>query len=333
MNKVIAFNATSLRVAVVLSLSVPVPSWATDIGFVGVGVDTAFLSSFSNEIKNAGSAAGFDVRLAQADYDATKQASQVNTLIASGVKGLLVDPVDAQAIAPVIARAANQGIPIIPVDSSAGGGKSPVQVATDNYGAGAMACEVIGGRLDGKGIVLNLQGLLGNSTAQARSSGFTDCMTKRFPEMKVISKPFNWSSEVCAQVVQTQLAANHIAGIFAASGQCLTPVLTALKTQGRLKKVNESGHVPFVVVDGTPEEMKAVRDGYLTATIEQPLGDIAKYGVGYLKRVMSGEKINAGPTDHGTTIVENNGALRDLLPPVVVTQKNVESPTLWANKK
>lgn len=307
--------------------------WATDIGYVGFDLNTAFLSTFASEIKDAGAEAGFKVRVASSDSDATKQANQVNILISSGVKGILVDPVDAKAIVPVIQRASAQGITVIPVDGSASAGPIPVQVATDNYGAGAMACDIIGKSIGGKGTVLNLQGALDNIAAQGRTRGFTDCMSKKYPSVTVISKPFNWSAEVCAQVAQTQMTTNKVDGVYSAAAQCLTPVLTVLKTQGRLKKVGDPGHVPFVAIDGTPDELNAVREGYLTAAISQPLADIAKYGVAYLKRSMDGEKIKAGPTDHGTTIVDVDGTLHDLLPPVVVTQSNVNAPTLWANRK
>lgn len=326
-------RAAALPAAMGALLFTATGAWADDIGFVGFDLNTSFLSTFASEVKDAGKAAGLNVRLAHSDSDATKQANQINILISSGVKGLLVDPVDAQAIVPVIKRAASLGIPIVPIDGSAAGGPIPIQVATDNYGAGAMACEIIGKRIDGKGTVLNLQGALDNIAAQGRTGGFTDCMAKKFPGVTVISKPFNWSSEVCAQVAQTQMTTNQISGVYAAAAQCLTPVLTVLKKQGRLKKVGESGHIPFVVIDGTPDELKSVREGYLTASISQPLGDIAKYGVAYLKRAMKGEKMKAGPTDHGTTITEVDGTLRELLPPVAVMQANANASTLWANKK
>ena len=304
-----------------------------EIGYVGFDVNTSFLSTFAKEVEGAIKAAGYTPRLAHSDSDASKQANQANILVSSGVKGLLIDPVDAKAIVPVIKRAVAQGVTVVPVDGAAAGGPIPVQVATDNYGAGAMACKIIGDRIKGKGTVLNLQGALDNQAAQGRTKGFTDCMAKDYPGVKVASQPFNWSSEVCARVAQTEMTTNQVEGVFSAAAQCLTPVMTILKKQGRLHKVTEEGHIPFVVIDGTPNELDAVREGYLTASIAQPLGDIAKYGVGYVIKAMSGEKIEAGDTDHGTKIVEIDGTLRDLLPPIAVLAGNVDDPSLWANKK
>ena len=328
----LALLATS-AIAVLGSSSAYTAESKGDIGYVGFALNTSFLSTFAKEIEQAGTAAGFKVHLAHADGDPSKQANAVATLVSSGVKGILVDPVDAKAIVPVIQRAVAKGVVVVPVDGSVAGGPIPVQVATDNYGAGVEACNVIGKRLAGKGTALNLQGELGNLAAQNRSKGFIDCMAKDYPNMTVVSKPFDWDSAKCAQVAQTQMSTAQIDGVYAAAAQCLTPVLTVLKKQGRLKKVTEEGHVPFVVIDGTPDELNSVRDGYLTASIAQPLGEIAKYGVGYLAKALDGEKIKPGPTDHGTKIVEIDGTLRDLLAPIVVTQANVEDPALWANKK
>lgn len=303
-----------------------------DIGYVGFALNTSFLSTFAQEIEAAITEAGYTPRLAHADGDPSKQANQANILVSSGIKGLLLDPVDAQAIVPVIQRAVDQGVTVVPVDGSAAGGPIPVQVATDNYGAGVIACDAIGEYIGGKGTVLNLQGALDNIAAQGRTGGFEDCMKEKYPEITVISRPFNWSSEQCAQLAQTQLTTTQIDGVYAAAAQCLTPVQTVLNKMGRLHKVGEEGHVPFVVIDGTPDELDAVREGYLTVSISQPLGDIARIGVGYLVQAMNGETIAAGPTDHGTEIKEVNGTLRDLLPPIAVTLENVDDPSLWANK-
>lgn len=325
---------TALAAALLVSTcSISVAQTKGDIGYVGFALDTAFLSSLAKEVEGAIKAAGYTPRLAHADGDATKQAGAVNTLVSSGVAGVLVDPVDAQGIVPVIERAAQAGVPIVPIDGSAAGGNIPAQVATDNYGAGEAACKIIGDLIGGKGTVLNLQGALDNIAAQGRTDGFTDCMKANYPNVTVVSKTFNWASDQCAQVAQATLTTQQIDGVYAASAACLTPVQTVLRRMDRLVKVNEKGHVPFITIDGTPEELNAVREGYLTASIAQPLADIAKYGVEYLVRHLEGEKITAGPTDHGTTISDFKGTLRDLLPPITVTQKNVDDPTLWANRK
>ena len=304
------------------------------IGYAGFGLDTAFLSTLATKVEAAGKQAGGTVSVTSADGDPAKQANNVNTLVSGGAKGIIIDPVNADAIVPAINRAAQSGAKVVIIDGTASASKNiAIQVATDNYGAGADGCKVVGDLIKGSGTVLNLQGGLDNQAAQNRSNGFTDCMKKNYPNLQVISHSYNWDAAQCSQIVKTQFSTTKIDGVFAASAQCLGPVKSALQGQGRLVPAGKPGHVPFAVIDGTPEELQAVRDGTLTASIEQPLGDLATYAVGWLQKALKGQTIQAGPTDHGTEVKEIGGTLRDLVAPVVVTKKNVDDPTLWANQK
>lgn len=91
--------------------------------------------------------------------------------------------------------------------------------------------------------------------------------------------------------------------------------------------------MPFVVVDGTPEQFDAVREGYLTVSMVQPVPALAEAAVGWLVMTMKGEIIKEGPTDRGTTVTNVDGTLRELILPVLATLENVDDPTLWANNQ
>jgi ribose transport system substrate-binding protein len=306
------------------------------IGYAGFALDTAFLSTLAAKVEEAGKNAGGTVTVTSADADPAKQANDVNTLVSGGANGIIIDPVNADAIVPAINRAASQGAKVVVIDGTASASENiAIQVATDNYGAGAEGCQVVGEPLKSKGnaTVLNLQGGLDNQAAQNRSNGFTDCMKKSYPDIQVISRSYNWDAAQCSQIVKTQFSTDQIDGVFAASAQCLGPVKSALEGQGRLVPAGEPGHMPFAIIDGTPEELDAVREGTLSASIVQPLGEIANYGVYWLQRAIKGEPIQAGPTEHGTEVREIDGTLRDLVDPIVVTKENVDDPKLWANEK
>lgn len=303
------------------------------IGYAGFALDTAFLSTLATKVEEAGQDAGADVTVTTADADPAKQANDLNTLVTGGAQGILVDPVNADAIVPAINKAAQAGTKVVVIDGTASASDGiSIQVATDNYGAGEAGCTVVGDLVGDSGTVLNLQGGLDNQAAQGRTNGFTDCMAENYPGITVISKSYNWDATECSQIVQTQFSSTQIDGVFSASAQCLGPVQSALEGQGRLIPVGEEGHVPFAIVDGTPEELEAVRAGTLTASIEQPLGAMADAGMYWLERAIAEEPIEEGPTDHGTEVVMIDGTLRDLLDPIVVTQENVDDPARWGNE-
>jgi ribose transport system substrate-binding protein len=267
-----------------------------------------------------------------ANADAAKQTTDIQTLIGRGVKGLIVVPVDSDAIVPAIEQANAKDIPVVTVDLGASSGAISMVVRADNVFMGTAACEYMGEQLKGKGTVLNLQGDLATQNGQDRSKGFTDCMESDFPDITVVSKPMNWAPEECATQAQTVLSTQKIDGIFEGSESvCLTSVQKVLADQNLDAKVGESGHIIVVGIDGSPAGLDAIRAGQMDAIVSQPLDLYAKYGIEYIKRAMEGETFKEGPTDHDSKIVKNGESLEDQLPSPTITKENVDDESLWGN--
>ena len=91
------------------------------------------------------------------DYDLNKQATQIDNFIAAGVNVIMLNAVDAKAIAPAVERAHKAGIVVAAFDVGAQG--ADVTVMTDNVKAGTLACQYIVDHLPGgKGDVLIVNG-------------------------------------------------------------------------------------------------------------------------------------------------------------------------------
>jgi ribose transport system substrate-binding protein len=267
-----------------------------------------------------------------ANADAAKQSTDVQTLIGRGVKGLIIVPVDSKAIVPAIKQANAKNIPVVTVDLGADSGKIAMIVRADNVYMGKAGCEYMGKKLNGKGTVLNLQGDLATQNGQDRSKGFTDCMASQFPGIKVISKPMNWKPEECATQAQTVLSTTKIDGIFEGSESvCLQSVQKVLTSQKKDAKVGQPGHIVTVGIDGSPAGLDAIRADTMDAIVSQPLDLYAKYGIQYMKDAMAGKTFGEGPTDHDSTIVKNGESLEDQLPSPTVTKENVDDKSLWGN--
>jgi ribose transport system substrate-binding protein len=267
-----------------------------------------------------------------ANADAAKQTTDIQTLIGRGVKGLIVVPVDSKAIVPAIKQANAKKIPVVSVDLGADSGEIAMIVRADNVYMGDAACKYMGDKLQGKGTVLNLQGDLATQNGQDRSTGFTDCMSKEFPDIKVVSKPMNWKPEQCATQAQTVLSTSQVDGIFEGSESvCLTSVEKVLSNVGKDAKVGEPNHIVTVGIDGSPAGLDAIRAGTMDAIVSQPLDLYAKYGIQYVKDAMAGKTFKEGPTDHDSKIVKNGDSLEDQLPSPTVTKENVDDDSLWGN--
>jgi ribose transport system substrate-binding protein len=305
------------------------------IGYSESFLTDAFQVQLVKQLGSQASAQGVDLLPAtDSNGDPAKQNSDIATLLARGVKGLIVVPVDSKAVVPAIEQANKQGVPVVTVDLGATAGKIAMVVRADNVYMGKAGCESMGKLLNGQGTVLNLQGDLATSNGQDRTKGFTDCMASEFPNIHVVSKPMNWKPEECTAATQTVLSTQKIDGIFMGSESvCLAGVTQVLQTQQKLAKVGAPGHVVAVGIDGSPAALTALRAGTLDAVISQPLDLYAKYGILYIKAAMAGKTFTAGPTDHGSTIVKVGDSFEDRLPSPTVTITNVDDPTLWGNGK
>ncbi|OZC73997.1 sugar ABC transporter substrate-binding protein [Rhodococcus sp. 06-462-5] len=305
---------------------------------VGISVpalDTPFFSILIDEATSAAEAAGGEVvQTTNANRSSGQQVTDIRNLITAGANSIMAGVVDRDAIKPALDYAASRNVPVVVVDDKPSAGTAYAVVKADNYAMGVSAAEQMGQRLPGGGKVLNITGDIATSNGRDRSAGFTDTIAEKFPDIDVIEQPANWSGPRAGSVMQTVLSENaDLAGVYLASDTLyLDPVAAALNGRGRSVPVGAPGHVTLVSVDGGKSAMDAVRAGTLDAAIVQPVPEYSKISVDYLGQGHEGVSLAAGPTEHGSEVVEQDGFLVDLLPAPVVTRENADDPSLWGNQ-
>ena len=272
--------------------------------------------------------------VANADRDPGKQISDFQNLISLGARGIIVIATDSEAIIPALKYAEDKSVPVVSLDIGPNGGKLAMIVRANNYKMGEDACMATGKALGGKGSALSLMGDLATINGRDRSAGYRDCLAKNFPDIKLIEKPTYWKSDVATSVTQTVVTATpDLGAIFMQTDAgMISGVVNVLKSAGKLKQVGEPGHVFLVGIDGAPQALQAIRDGWLDLSISQPLDLYVKYGFEYLQAAVDGKSYKPGPTDHNSEIVTFNGNLMDALPAPLVTKQNVDDKTLWGNQ-
>lgn len=302
--------------------------------FIGV---SPFFSTESQLVVEAAKAAGLDMLPpTDAKSDTGKQITDIQALISSGAKGLIVVPNDSKAICSAIKQAAAKGIPMVGQDMGADCPEIYVNVRTDNVAMGRIGCEYIGKELGGKGVVLNIAGDLSSQNGRDRKNGFDDCMKEKFPEIDLITQPTDWGGAAAADKLQATLVQNpDLGAIFLASDtNFLSAVSQVLKSKQKWVKRGEAGHIVIAGIDGGgPTGLQMIRDEYVDATVSQPLPDFSKYSLEYLVKAIKGEKLAEGDDGHGGKIVIQDGITQDYLPSPLVTKENVDSPELWANQQ
>ncbi len=202
----------------------------------------------------------------------TKQSGDVEAAVTQGVDGIIISPLDAVAMAPAVQAAVDAGIPVVTIDRRVQGVDVLAHVGADN---------VLGGEAQGKLImelfpdganIVNLQGQPGASPAIDRNKGAHNVLDAHADKYKFVAEQTaNFDRNQGASVTESILAglANPPDVILCANDDMALGALQVVKEQGLPIKI--------LGFDALPEALASIRDGGLTATVEQfPGGQSAK---------------------------------------------------------
>jgi ribose transport system substrate-binding protein len=200
--------------------------------------------------------------------DTEGQISIVQDCITKGVEGIVLAPLNSQALVRYVAEAKGEGIPTVVFDSGIDDQSNVVSyVATDNRNGGVLAARELARQLNGQGKVILLRYNQGSESTQAREDGFLETLTKEFPDIEILS-----STQYSGTTPDTSLAraedlltvyGKDVTGMFAVCEPNSEGVLRALE-QAEL-----AGKVKFVAFDPSPRLIAAMSEGKVSAIILQ----------------------------------------------------------------
>jgi simple sugar transport system substrate-binding protein/ribose transport system substrate-binding protein len=308
-------------------------------GAVGVDfprADSDFWNAYNGYVPSKAQQLG--VKLAgttNSQNDIQKLIGNVDSLVAQGAKALVIAPQDTGAIGPKLDELSSKKIPVVSVDTRPDNGQIYMVVRADNRAYGQKACDFLGKQLNGTGKVIEFQGALSSINGRDRSEAFKECMTSKFPNIKVFEEPTDWEGTKAQAALETRLSTDpDIKGIYMqAGGVFLDPTLQVLKQRNLLVPPTDPKHIFVVSNDGIPQEFDAIRKGEIDATVSQPADSYAEFGLYWAKQAMAGVTPKEGDSDHGSKIIKLPNGFEDQLPAPLVTKDNVDDKSLWGNKK
>src|SRR6185503_6053375 len=110
----------------------------------------------------------------------------VESLIAQGIKTLIISPVTADALTPVVKQAMDAGIPVVTLDRKVNTDVT-LHIGADNVLIGKTAGEFVCKTLEGKGNVIEIQGTAGASATVDRHDAFHKVLAEQCPDVKVVA--------------------------------------------------------------------------------------------------------------------------------------------------
>jgi ribose transport system substrate-binding protein len=235
---------------------------------------------------------GVDVlwRAPSKDDDLPLQISIVEQCIKEGVSGIALAPLDKDALVGIVAKAAMKKIPVLIFDSALKGtpGKDFISiVGIDNKKAGNIAGEHLANLLGGKGKIVMLRVVAGQSNITNREVGFLDAIAK-YKDIYLIEKNLFVSGteeETMNECMKITEKLKEADGIFCSYEQSTMGMLSALR------KINRAGKVKFVGFDTPAPAIEAIKKGEITALVTQDPARMGYYSVKTIVDYIHGKKV------------------------------------------
>ena len=234
------------------------------------------------------------------ESDIQAQIAQIEDQIAKGVAGIALAPTDPNALAPVVEAAKAKGIPVVFVDTK-GINEGVTFIGTNNEAGAKLAADFICKSIPKGSEVAILQGIVTQSTGQARAegskAGLEGCGLKVVAEQTA-----EWDRAKGMAVTENILTGNpNIKAIFASNDNMALGAIEALKNANRLKDIMVVGF------DANPDAAASVLAGEMTATVAQAPKNMGIFGIDALMKLKAGEKLDAW-IDTGTILVDKSNA-------------------------
>lgn len=272
--------------AALLSSTVSVAAQAQDTMAIVVStLNNPFFVTMKDGAEAKAKELGYDLIVLDSQNDPSKELSNIEDLTIRGVKAILINPTDSDAVSNAIRMANRSNVPVLTLDRGASRGDVVSHIASDNVIGGEMAGKYIMEKVGEKAKVIQLEGIAGTSAARERGEGFMTSVKGSNMEL-LASQPADFDRTKGLNVMENLLAANpDVQAVFAQNDEMALGALRAVQASGK--------DVVIVGFDGTEDGIAAVNRGKLAATIAQQPDLIGALGVETAHKVLKGEKVEA----------------------------------------
>jgi ribose transport system substrate-binding protein len=221
--------------------------------------------------------------------DRDQQIQVVENFITRRVSGIVLAPLDSQALIKPVTTAKQANIPVVIIDSGLKSEAYVSFVATDNYKGGVLAAERIAQLLEGKGNVILLRYAVGSASTEAREEGFLDTL-KKHPGLKLISSDqyAGATRETAYQASQNLLNrfGREVNAVFCPNEPSTIAMTKALRDIGKA-----GGKVKMIGFDAGSQSVADMKNGDVQGLVVQNPVKMGYLGVTTMVQHLRGEKV------------------------------------------
>ncbi|HEX4769106.1 MAG TPA: substrate-binding domain-containing protein [Lichenihabitans sp.] len=245
---------------------------------------------------------------ADGQNNAPKQTADVEAGLTKGVDGVVLDPIDVNAMAPALSEIIDAGVPVVTIDRRVTAAKGILaHVGADNVKGGEAQGQWVLDTFPNGAKIINLQGQPGASPAIDRNKGLHDILDAHKDKYKFVAEQTaNFARDQGLSVTEALLASQATPPdvIVAANDDMALGALEAVRARNLQDKIKVIGF------DALPDSLASIRDGGMAGTVEQFPAEQSKTAVDILM----------------TYIKTKQKPEKDLvlLTPIVITKANLD---------
>lgn len=206
------------------SPQVPADTKKTDdlvIGYLPMFMGNSFQAQGVDAIKEAAARHPEikEVIVANPELNVETQINQVRNMIDKKVDAIVLMSLSPTALNPVLEEAVDAGIPVVVSDALVTSEKVTSQVGVDEFLWGEKTAQWLADQLDGKGKIIALNGIAGNSSNNDRWNGAKSVLEK-YPDIEILAEAnCDWDQAKAQTTVANWLAAYpEIDGVWSQGG-------------------------------------------------------------------------------------------------------------------
>ena len=241
------------------------------------GLTFPFFVHMMNQFKAAANDLG-NIEVVESDgqVSSPKQTADIEAAITRGVDGIVISPNEVDAMAPALQQAVEAGIPVVTVDRRVDAVEGILaHVGADNVKGGEAQGQLIMQLFPEGATIINLQGQSGASPAIDRNAGLHNVLDPVADKYKIVfEQTAGFDRARGLAVTEAALAGMAEAPdvIVAANDDMALGAMEAVRSRNM-------SDIAIIGFDALPEALAQVRDGGLTATIEQFPGEQSRTAV------------------------------------------------------
>lgn len=246
------------------------------------------------------------------DGSAATQTQDVNDLLAKGVKGIAISPVDPTNETPFLNTVAAK-TNLITSDSDAAASNRLCYIGTDNHAAGVMAGGLIKEALPQGGKIMLFVGKADAQNAKDRISGIQDAL--KGSKVQIVGTRTDDTDHAAAKknaadaLVSTPDLAGEV-GIWSYNGPAI---------YNAVKEAGKGGKIKIVCFDTDPGTPEGIKDGTIYATVVQDPYTFGYKSIQLLAALAKGDK--SGIPANKLMIIPNEAIKQGNLDAFLAAQK------------